>query len=135
MIRLLRASAAYLARGTIGIAIQLPVQLVTMYPMLAEANWRSGGVPLRVGGWLLGQRTVAGITLGTTVFLADAGAASVHLLLHELGHVRQFQRDKKFPMRYLWESIHRGYSHNRYEAEADQFAKGVLWSSTPPHPS
>ena len=50
--------------------------------------------------------------------------------LHELGHVRQFRRDKTFPMRYLWESAWRGYSRNRFELEADQFAEEVLWSST-----
>ncbi len=122
-------------RIAIGESLGLPEELVVAYPVLGEARWREGGVALRVGGWLLGQRTVSGITLGSTIFLADARRSSLRLLLHELGHVRQFQRDKAFPMRYLWESIRHGYSRNRYEADADQFAEGVLWSNTPPRPS
>ena len=81
-------------------------------------------------GWLLGQRSVAGITLGDTVFLAPDESPSILVLLHELGHVRQFRRDKAFPIRYLWESALRGYSRNRFEVEADQLAEEVLWSST-----
>lgn len=122
-------------RATVGERLRLPSASVAAYPVLAEAQWRQGGFPLTVGGWLLGQRTVAGITLWSTVFLADANRSSVHLLLHEVAHVRQFRRDKAFPIRYLWESICHGYKRNRYEVEADQFAEGVLWSSTPPRPS
>lgn len=121
--------------ATIGKRLRLPVDAVAAYPALADARWRVGGFPLRVGGWLLGQRSVAGITLGSTVFLCDAERSSVRLLLHEVAHVRQFRRDKAFPIRYLWESICRGYTRNRYEVEADQFAERVLWSSTLPRPS
>ncbi len=117
-------------RETVGVPIALPPDLLSAFPELGSVSWRRGGLPLRVGGWLLGQATVAGITLGTTVFLASGGSPSVRLLLHELGHVRQYRRDKTFPIRYLWESVIRGYSRNRFEVEADQFAEEVLWSST-----
>ncbi|MGI8546050.1 MAG: hypothetical protein ACR2M1_01755 [Gemmatimonadaceae bacterium] len=130
-----RAYFNLLLRTAIGQSLCLPAETLSAYPVLEEARWREGGLPLRIGGWLLGQRTVAGITLRSTIFLADARRSSPRLLLHELGHVRQYQRDKAFPMRYLWESICHGYSRNRYEADADQFAERVLWSSTPRHPS
>ncbi|MGI8509756.1 MAG: hypothetical protein ACR2MQ_10560 [Gemmatimonadaceae bacterium] len=121
--------------ATIGKPLRLPPEVIAAYPALADAHWRVGGFPLRVGGWLLGQRGVAGITLGSAVFLANAERSSARLLLHEVAHVRQFRRDKAFPIRYLWESICRGYTRNRYEVEADQFAERVLWSSTLPRPS
>ena len=118
------------SRAFAGSSVQIDPRLLKEYPELAAARWRRGGMPTLVGGWALGQRTVAAITLGRTVFLQDPGKATVRLLLHELGHVRQFERDKAFPMRYLWESIRVGYARNRFEAEADQFAEEVLWSST-----
>jgi hypothetical protein len=117
-------------RETLGVPFRMPQDIVSAFPELATVSWRRGGFPLRVGGWLLGRRSVAGITLGRTVFLAPGETPSLGLLLHELGHVQQFQRDKTFPIRYLWESVRRGYSRNRFELEADQFAEEVLWSST-----
>ena len=117
-------------RETAGVRFGLPPDLLKAFPELATVAWRRGGFPLRVGGWFLGRRSVAAITLGSTVFLSTAAVPSLQLLLHELGHVRQFRRDKAFPIRYLWESLRRGYSRNRFEAEADQFAEEVLWSST-----
>lgn len=114
----------------VGEPFALPEAVLARHPELGEAKWRRGGVPLLVGGWCLGQRTVAGITLGKTVFLADFVRPESSLLLHELAHVRQFRQDKRFPIRYLWESIRHGYTGNRYEAEADRFVEEVEWSST-----
>ena len=122
-------------RGTAGLPFGLPPDLIEAFPELATVTWRLGGFPLRVGGWFLGRGSVAAITIGSTVFLSPAGVPSLHLLLHELGHVRQFRRDKTFAIRYLWESLRRGYSRNRFEAEAEQFAEEVLWSSTQRHQS
>ena len=96
--------------------------LIAAHPELPEARWRAGGLPLRIGGWCLGQSTVAGITLWRTVFLADPDRASPALLLHELAHVRQFAQQRTFPLLYCWESLRRGYARNRYELEADAFA-------------
>jgi hypothetical protein len=120
---------------TVGVRVGLPPDIIDAFPELASVTWRRGGLPLRLGGWFLGQNSVAAITLGTTVFLTLSRPPSIELLLHELGHVRQFRRDKTFPIRYLWESIRMGYSRNRFEAEADQFAEEVLWSSTQRRPS
>ena len=115
----------------LGRPIRLPDALLDRYPELADARWREGGLPPRVGGWCLGRRTVAGITLGRTIWLAPGVALHPGLLLHELCHVRQFGRGRTFPARYVWESMRRGYSHNRYEAEADAFARLVLAERPP----
>lgn len=104
----------------------LPAELVARYPELMEARWRRGGLAPRVGGWCLGTSTVHGITLGRTVHLAPGVGVPPALLLHELAHVRQFARDRGFPVRYAWESLRRGYARNRYEVEADAFAAEVL---------
>lgn len=122
-------------RAAAGVRIDLPSDMVTCFPELAEVRWRHGGIPLLIGGWFLGQRAVAGFTLGRTVFLADGAAASARLVLHELAHVRQYRRDRAFVLRYLWESVRRGYAGNRYEAAADQFAEEALWSATQRRPS
>lgn len=113
---------ARLRAALVGRPLTLPPALVAAHPELAEARWRAGGLPLRVGGWCLGRSTVAGITLWRTVFLADPARASPALLLHELAHARQFARQRTFPLRYCWESLRRGYARNRYELEADAFA-------------
>lgn len=135
MTRGVRAAMNAMLRETIGTPFALPQDVISAFPELASVSWRRGGFPLRVGGWLLGHRSVAGITFGSTVFLSVGQPPSLRLLLHELGHVRQYRRDKTFAIRYLWESVCRGYSRNRFEVEADQFAEEVLWSSTQRRPS
>jgi hypothetical protein len=130
-----RVALRAMLRETIGTPLALPQDVISAFPELASVSWRCGGFPLRVGGWFLGSGSVAGITFGSTVFLSPAKPPSIRLLLHELGHVRQYRRDKTFAIRYLWESVCRGYSRNRFEVEADQFAEEVLWSSTQRRPS
>ena len=115
----------------IGRRIALPAALLARYPELADARWRAGGLPPRVGGWFLLRRTVAGITLGRTVWLARDTAHDPALLLHELCHVHQFARGRSFPLRYAWESMRRGYFRNRFEAEADAYARQVLAERPP----
>lgn len=121
-------------RSLIGRPLQLPRRLLERYPVLAEASWRVGGLPPRIGGAFVGQRTVAGITLWNTVFLADGCVPSVELLLHELGHVRQFAARRDFPLRYIWESVRRGYHGNRFEREAQAFAEAELRRRPGPAP-
>lgn len=110
----------------VGKAIELPDALLARYPELGDARWRRGGLPPRVGGWFLGRGTVSAITLWRTVFLAPGAALHPELLLHELGHVRQFAGSIWFPLRYVLESARRGYSRNRYEQEAQAFAEARL---------
>ncbi|MEP6692677.1 MAG: hypothetical protein ABJD07_16080 [Gemmatimonadaceae bacterium] len=100
----------------------LPPALIERWPELAAVRIRRGGLPPRVGGWLLGQRSVAAITLWGTVFLAPEEAPAADLLLHEARHVQQFGDDWAFPVRYVWQSIRHGYHRNRYEADARAYA-------------
>ena len=111
-----------IARILFGEALVLPDDLRRRYPELAESRWRVGGIPPKIGGWFLGRRTVAAITLWRTVFVAPAVPLDPGLLLHELGHVRQFGASPWFPLQYIWESVRRGYSGNRFEHDAQAFA-------------
>ena len=109
-------------RGLVGVRMSLPTELLRRYPELARARWRRGGLFVRIGGWCLGRATVAGITLGRTVWLAPRTPLEPELLLHELRHVHQFAADRAFPLRYVWRSLRHGYLRNPYEADARQFA-------------
>jgi hypothetical protein len=115
-----------LIRALVGEVVELPPGIVARYPELGDATWRRGGMPPRIGGWFLGRSSVAAITLWRTVYLAPGVAPHPELLLHELGHVRQFGASIWFPLRYLWESVRRGYSGNKYEHEAQAFAEARL---------
>lgn len=100
----------------------MPAALLGEFPELAVMRLRRGGLLPRLGGWCLGQGSVAGITVGQTVFLGVEAAVTAELLLHELAHVRQFEAFRAFPLRYWWESARRGYLANRFEVDARQFA-------------
>lgn len=108
----------------------LPDALTDRYPELLSLQFRRGGLPLRVGGWMLGQSTVAAITLGRTIFLAPHTRLDPELLLHEFRHVQQFSERKMFPFHYIWQSLRRGYYANRYEADARTYAAGRLERQT-----
>jgi hypothetical protein len=115
----------YFAKVThelLGKRIALPREVTAAWPELNELTYRRGGLPLRVGGILLGQTTVAAITLGRTIFLARDTSLNPELLLHELRHVQQFAERKTFPLHYIWESLRRGYHANRFEVDARDFA-------------
>ena len=113
---------ARVAAALIGRPAQLPDELLARYPDLAAARWRRGGLPVRVGGWCLGQSSVSAITLWRTIWMAPNLEPSVELLLHELRHVHQFQASAAFPVLYVWESLRRGYLQNRFEVDARQYA-------------
>ena len=113
---------AVLAAPLIGRPTTLPRELLDRYPELAEARWRAGGLPVRIGGWCLGQRTVSAITLWHTIWLDTESSASEELLLHEIRHVAQFEASVAFPLLYLWESLRRGYVGNRFEVDARAYA-------------
>ena len=115
-----------LVAGVIGAPARIPEPLVRQYPMLASVRFRRGGLPPRIGGWLLLRDTAAAVTLWNTVWLAPGVPCSAELLLHELRHVHQFQASPGFPIRYLWESVRRGYSRNRFEVDARRYAASML---------
>lgn len=77
---------------------------------------------MRIGGFFLGRSTVAAITLGRTIFMAPLTSLDPELLLHEFRHVEQFREARTFPLRYIWQSLRRGYHANRYEADARSYA-------------
>ena len=106
----------------IGRPTTLPTELMVRYPELAGAQWRRGGLFVRIGGWCLGQSTVSAVTLWRTIWIAPGITPSAELLLHELRHVAQFQETALFPILYLWESLRRGYFGNRFEVDARAYA-------------
>ena len=89
---------------------------------------------MRAGGWALLQRTASAITLWRTVFLAPETPWDAALLLHELRHVHHFRMSRTFPVRYLLESLRRGYVNNRFEADANAFARHRLAGGDPSAP-
>lgn len=117
MALLLRAVTAVTGRPE-----QIPRQLLDQFPELSGARYRRGGIFPRLGGWCLGCASVAGITLGRTIWLGTRAVPSAELLLHEIRHVHQFQVVRAFPLRYLLETLRRGYHHNRFEVDARRFA-------------
>jgi hypothetical protein len=109
-------------QGLFGREIVLPDELVVRWPELSSLRYRRGGLPLRIGGLMLGQSTVAAITLGRTIFLAGDTRFNPELLLHELRHVQQFAERKTFALNYIWESLRWGYHANRFEVDARDYA-------------
>jgi hypothetical protein len=110
----------------LGRPIDLPTEILNTFPDLARARYRHGGLPPRIGGWCLGQRSVAAITLWRTIWLGDTTRFDTDLLLHELRHVAQFESSRAFPILYIWESLRRGYHANRYEVDARRYAAARL---------
>jgi len=115
----------------IGTSCSIPPGVIAAYPELGAARWRHGGLALRVGGWCLGLRSVAAITLWDTIWLADPVTSHPELLLHELRHVHQFQDDRAFPLRYLWRSLRDGYWNNAYEVDARRYARDRVVADPP----
>lgn len=115
-----------LISALIGERIELPKEMIRRYPDLAQATYRRGGLPVRIGGWALGTSTADAITLWKTIFLAPATALDAELLLHELRHVHQFLQHRAFPVSYLWQSIRNGYTSNSYEVDARRYAAARL---------
>ena len=111
-----------IVEAMIGRRVTLPAEVLARYPELEAVEWRSGGIPVNVAGWFLGQRSAAAITLWRTVFLSPSARVDAELLLHEFRHVQQFEASVTFPVRYLWESARRGYFANRYEVDAREYA-------------
>lgn len=88
------------------------------------------GVVLREGKlipWLGGvfggmKGPAAAVTLGRTIVVNPEARLTPHLLTHELTHVRQWESDHLFPIRYAIATLRHGYSNNPYEVEARTLA-------------
>ena len=113
---------ARLLTAIAGQRFELAPAYTDLYPELADAKYRRGGLPARIAGWALGTSTAAAITLWNTIFIAPATPISAELLLHELRHVHQFLERKTFPFSYLWQSLRYGYSRNAYEIDARRYS-------------
>ena len=130
----IRGGLERIVAALVGRQTALSPQVILRYPELRRARWRRGGLPVRVGGWCLGQSTVSAITLWRTIWIAPGITPSAELLLHELRHVGQFEESRWFPILYLWESARRGYVRNRFEMDARAFAASRLRQSQDPSP-
>src|SRR6267154_4480915 len=115
-----------LVKALIGESVELAEEMLRQYPDLGQAQYRRGGLPVRIGGWALGTSTAAAITLWKTIFIAPNVALDPELLLHELRHVHQFLEHKAFPVSYLWQSIRYGYTRNAYEVDARRYSASRL---------
>jgi hypothetical protein len=102
--------------------MRLPENLARQFPDLESVILRRGGLMPRMGGGFLGQSTVSASTLWQTVYFGAHESPDADILLHELRHVEQFRESRAFPAHYIWESLKRGYHHNRYEVDARQYA-------------
>jgi hypothetical protein len=120
--RLLSWFIAYAVEPLVGVSAALPASVAHRWPELTAIRWRRGGLAPRMGGWCLGTKSVAGITLWQTVFLAPDAPWDPPLLLHERRHAEQFSGSMFFPVLYIWESLRRGYSRNRFEVDANAWA-------------
>jgi hypothetical protein len=115
-----------LVKAVIGERMELPGEILRRFPDLEQARYRRGGLPVRVGGWVLGASTASAITLWRTIFIAPNIALDPELLLHELRHVHQFLEHRAFPVSYLWQSIRYGYTRNAYEVDARRYSASRL---------
>jgi hypothetical protein len=120
------------ARAVIGEPVRLPEHFARQYPELAQVRLRRGGLAPRIGGLLLGQATVEAITLRRTIFFGAHTSLDAALLLHEYRHVEQYLERRSFPLRYIWESLRRGYHRNCYEIDARTYAARRLKGSRVP---
>lgn len=99
------------------------------------------GVRIRAGRWIpalggiLGRMRgpAAAVTLGRNIIVHPAARLTRRLLAHELEHVRQWERERWFPLRYCAESLRRGYFSNCFEVEA-RFAERAANSDHPSDP-
>ncbi|MEO6671372.1 MAG: DUF4157 domain-containing protein [Ferruginibacter sp.] len=77
----------------------------------------------RIAAKKLGKKNVA-MVLGKTIHLWNSTAAAFlsneKWVKHELCHVQQYKRYGffNFLLRYVWESLRKGYYNNKYEVEA-----------------
>ncbi len=68
------------------------------------------------------------MTLRRTIVLNPEARITPTLLAHELAHVRQWQKDPLFPIRYSLATIRHGYHNNPYEVEARALASDAAFS-------
>jgi hypothetical protein len=86
--------------------------------IIKENSWVA-----KIAAKKLKANTVA-MVLGKTIHLHNTTKTNFlndeRWLKHELCHIKQFKQYGyfNFVIRYLWESLRKGYYHNRFEVEA-----------------
>lgn len=81
--------------------------------------FRTGRLIPWLGGLFSGMKApAAAVTLGRTIVINPRAKLTYALLAHELTHVRQWEADMLFPIRYSLASLRHGYRQNPYEVEA-----------------
>jgi hypothetical protein len=110
--------------------------------MPAPPHFPTGAVPpdvvLRTGrlvpwlGGILsgGSGSASAVTLGRTIVVNPDAPLTLSLLTHELAHVRQWESDALFPIRYSLATLRHGYRDNPYEVEARNLAHAASKSTT-----
>ena len=84
---------------------------------------RENSFMARIGALVLKSQRMA-MVIGSTIHLYNTSKetflANESWVKHELCHVEQYKQYGRagFILRYLFESIRKGYYHNRFEAEA-----------------
>ena len=87
---------------------------------IKENSWLA-----KIAAKKLGTNAVA-MVLGSTIHLYNTSREEFlqneKWVKHELCHIRQFKQHGYviFTIKYLWESLRKGYYNNKYEAEARQ---------------
>ncbi len=116
-------------RPVLGRRVDPPPELAGEAP--GGITFREGRLVPAIGG-VLGKMggPASAVTLGRTIVVHPDVRLSRRLLVHELTHVRQWEEDPLFPLRYALESLRRGYRNNRYELEARE-AERALHGSDP----
>jgi len=90
----------------------------SIYFNVKENSWFA-----RLAAWKLKSTSVA-IVLGHTIHLYHTKKGeflqNTTWLKHEICHIKQFDEHGFFPfiLKYIWESIQKGYYNNKYEVEA-----------------
>lgn len=97
----------------------MPGQLLNNKDFIIKENsWLA-----KIAAKKLCSKSVA-MVLGNTIHLHNTTKAEFlkneRWLKHELCHIKQFKEHGYFifVVKYLWESIRKGYYHNRFEVEA-----------------
>ena len=87
---------------------------------IKENSWLA-----KIAAKKLGSSSVA-MVLGSTIHLYNTSKEDFlkddKWVKHELCHIRQFRQHGYilFTIKYLWESLKKGYHNNKYEVEARQ---------------
>ncbi|HLL46344.1 MAG TPA: DUF4157 domain-containing protein [Longimicrobiaceae bacterium] len=115
-------------RPVLGRRVEPPPEVAAEAP--GRVTFREGRLVPAIGGVLGKMRgPAAAVTLGRTIVVHPDVRLSRRLLVHELTHVRQWEEDRLFPLRYALESLRRGYWNNRYELEAREAERAAPGSS------